>query len=161
MSRRGGLFFSRWVVGGGGGGGGGVGAAWGTRALLTWSRVPVQPITEYLRARRHWLIWCLKATAASRRRACAWSCSWVDRGNGAVLSSSQLASLLASLLFDLMITSSVVAGSAILSRACEVTGVVKEKSLDTDFDRIRVTWRWFELPKSLMSRARGLEREVW
>lgn len=89
--------------------------------LLTGSSVPVQPMTEYLRARRHSLTWCLKETAASRRRAMAWSCSWVDRGKCAgpysscAGSSSCMAcsSLAGPLLLDLMTTSSAGVGVAI------------------------------------------------
>lgn len=33
---------------------------------LTWSRVPVHPIIEYLRARQHWPIWWMKPRAAMR-----------------------------------------------------------------------------------------------
>lgn len=90
--------------------------------LLTGSRVPVQPMTEYLRARRHSLTWFLKETAASRRRAMAWSCSWVDRGNCAgpssrTDSSSRMAcsSLAGSLLLDLTTMSSAETGVSIAS----------------------------------------------
>lgn len=83
--------------------------------------MPVQPMTEYLRARRHSLTWCLKETAASRRRDIAWSCSRVDKGRCAGPSSSWTcssssagcSSMAGSLVVDLMTTSSARAGVAI------------------------------------------------
>lgn len=41
---------------------------------LTWSRVPVQPIMEYRRARRHWPIWWVKPRATM--------CRFYSRGDG-------------------------------------------------------------------------------
>lgn len=102
-------------------------------------------MTEYLRARRHSPTWFLKETAASRRRAIAWSCSCVDRGKTEGSSSScagsssccmACSSLAASLLVDLMTTSSVGVGVAIAeSVGGASTRDVEERPFATGFDR--------------------------